>query len=210
MSKEEFGYATYIEQAKQTIGGHLHIGRGGFTLHFGTSRPSGYDCDHVKSLCITAGLPVIDGREAPIELVAKLGVSGPMIAVNRHPDPRPWHALAYAGHEFMLQTCCEGLHEQIVRDMNDDPKWARHFIRSIGIEEICGQQSRRVADDGCCGLVLDWQLRLMPMTASSVKRFIGLHHAHCGIPVAWRFHNAVFNGATLIGVASSATLSPRP
>jgi len=96
MSKEEFGYATYIERAKQTIGGHLHIGRGGFTLHFGTSRLSGYDCDHVKSLCITAGLPVIDSREAPIELVVKLAVSGPMIAVNRHPDPRPWHALAYA------------------------------------------------------------------------------------------------------------------
>jgi len=96
MSKEEFGYATYIEQAKQTIGGHLHIGRGGFTLHFGTSRLSGYDCDHVKSLCIAAGLPVIDSREAPIELVAKLAVSGPMIAVNRYPDPRPWHALAYA------------------------------------------------------------------------------------------------------------------
>ena len=28
------------------------------------------------------------------------------------------------GHDFMLQTCCEGLHEQIVLDMNDDPVWA--------------------------------------------------------------------------------------
>ena len=37
--------------------------------------------------------------------------------------------------------------------------------------------------------------------ANSVRRFISLHHAHCGIPVTWRFHNAVFNGATLIGVA---------
>jgi len=96
MSREEFRYTGYIAEAKQTIGGHLHVGRGGFTLHFGTSRLSGYDCDHVKSLCIAAGLPVIDSREAPIELVAKLGVSGPMIAVNRHPDPHPWHALAYA------------------------------------------------------------------------------------------------------------------
>jgi hypothetical protein len=25
------------------------------------------------------------------------------------------------GHEFMLQTCCEGLHEQIVQDMDADP-----------------------------------------------------------------------------------------
>ena len=25
------------------------------------------------------------------------------------------------GHEFMLNTCCEGLHEQLVAEMNDDP-----------------------------------------------------------------------------------------
>jgi hypothetical protein len=96
MSRAAFSYAGYIEQAKQTAGGHLHIGRGGFSLHFGTSRLSGYDCDHIKALCITAGLPVIDSREAPIEIVAKLAVSGPMIAVDRDPDPHPWHALAYA------------------------------------------------------------------------------------------------------------------
>lgn len=92
----DFSHAGYIDQAKQTVGGHLDIGRGGFTLHFGTSRLSGYDCDQIKSLCIAAGLPVIDSREAPIDIVAKLAVNGPMIAVNRDPDPHPWHALAYA------------------------------------------------------------------------------------------------------------------
>lgn len=92
----DFSYADYIDQAKQTVGGHLDIGRGGFTLHFGTARLSGYDCDQIKSLCIAAGLPVIDSREAPIDIVARLAVNGPMIAVNRDPDPHPWHALAYA------------------------------------------------------------------------------------------------------------------
>lgn len=96
MSGRAFSYAGYIEQAKQTAGGHLQIGRGGFTLHFGASRLSGYDCDQIKSLCITAGLPVIDSRDAPFDLVAKLAVSGPMVAVNRDPDPHPWHALAFA------------------------------------------------------------------------------------------------------------------
>ena len=96
MNSGEFSYTDYIEQAKQTVGGHLHIGRGGFTLSFGSSWLSGYDCDRVKELCIAAGLPVIDSREAPIELVAKVSVSGPMIAVGRDPDPYPWHALAYA------------------------------------------------------------------------------------------------------------------
>ncbi len=96
MSGDEFSYIDYIEQAKRTAGGHLHIGRGGFTLHFGSSRLSGYDCDRVKVLCVAAGLPVIDSRDAPIELVAKISVNGPMIAVDRDPDPRPWHAFAYA------------------------------------------------------------------------------------------------------------------
>lgn len=105
------------------------------------------------------------------------------------------------GHEFMLQTCCEGLHEQIVNEMYDDPQWAGQFVRSIGMEDICGHKLRRVTDDGCCGLVLDWQLRFKPVATRSVKRFIDLHHTHCGVPVTWRFHNAVFNGATLIGVA---------
>lgn len=105
------------------------------------------------------------------------------------------------GHEFMLETCCEGLHEQIAMEMNHDPEWARHFIRSAGIETICGRKLRRVADDGGCGLILDWQLALKPVPTSAVRQFIARHHAHCGVPVTWRFHNAVFNGATLIGVA---------
>ena len=96
MSTGAFSYTAYIEQATRTAGGHLHIGRGGFTLSFGSSRLSGYDCDRVKALCVAAGLPVIDSREAPIELAAKISVSGPMIAVGRDPDPHPWHALAYA------------------------------------------------------------------------------------------------------------------
>ena len=96
MTNDGDRYTAYIEQAKQTAGGHLHVGRGGFSLHFGSSTLSGYDCDQIKSLCIAAGLPVIDSRPAPIDVVAKLVVSGPMIAVNSDPDPHPWHALAYA------------------------------------------------------------------------------------------------------------------
>lgn len=96
MSDDDFSYDSYIAQAKTVPGGHLHIGRGGFTLCGDGSRLSGYDCDRVKALCIAAGLPVIDSRPAPIELVIKLSVSGPMIAVNADPDPHPWHALSYA------------------------------------------------------------------------------------------------------------------
>ena len=96
MTSDDDHYASYIESARQTQGGHLHIGRGGFTLHFGSSRLSGYDCERIKSRCVTAGLPVIDSRPVSFEVVAKLAVSGPMIAVNAAADQRPWHAFAYA------------------------------------------------------------------------------------------------------------------
>jgi hypothetical protein len=96
MNREPFRIEPYIEAAKRVPGGHLHIGRGGYTLHQGGSQLSGYDCEAVKAVCIAAGLPVIDSRSVPFEAVAKLAVSGPMVAVDREPDPAPWHAYSYA------------------------------------------------------------------------------------------------------------------
>jgi hypothetical protein len=75
----------YIASALKTEGGHLSIGRGGFTLHFGNGlRLSGYDCDHIKLCCIEAGLPVIDSRMADFDDVVRLSVNGPMAAVGGH------------------------------------------------------------------------------------------------------------------------------
>lgn len=51
------------------------------------------------------------------------------------------------GHEFMLKTCSESLHEQIATEMNDNPAWAASFMRSIGTEVLCGRRLRRVTDD---------------------------------------------------------------
>jgi hypothetical protein len=89
-------YNAYVARALATPGGHLDIGRGGFTLHYQNARLSGYDCDVIKAVAVAAGLPVIDSRMVPFELSAVLAVNGPMIAVNTEPSPRPWHALAYA------------------------------------------------------------------------------------------------------------------
>jgi hypothetical protein len=90
-------YGDYIASALKTEGGHLSVGRGGFTLHFGNgSRLSGYDCDHIKACCIEAGLPVIDSRMVGFDQVARLSVNGPMAAVGRDADPSPWHALSFA------------------------------------------------------------------------------------------------------------------
>ena len=90
-------YDDLIARALATVGGHLAIGRGGFTLHFGRGAwLSGHDADAAKRACAAAGLPVIDSRRVPIEHVAELAISGPMVAVGHPPCPEPYHALSYA------------------------------------------------------------------------------------------------------------------
>jgi hypothetical protein len=65
-------YDDYVASALGTEGGHLSIGRGGFTLYFAHgARLSGYDCEQVKACCIAAGLPVIDSRMVAFEDVVR-------------------------------------------------------------------------------------------------------------------------------------------
>ena len=90
-------YDDYVASALGTEGGHLSIGRGGFTLYYAHgARLSGYDCEQVKACCIAAGLPVIDSRLVAFEDVVRLGVRGPMAAVGEEASPPPYHALSYA------------------------------------------------------------------------------------------------------------------
>ena len=105
------------------------------------------------------------------------------------------------GHEFMLETCCEHLHSQLVAEMKADPAWSRHLLRSLEIEALCGHKLRRVADGGG-SMLLDWQLRIgAGLGWRQTRAFIARHHAHCAPPLMWRFDSAVYNGSTLLGVA---------
>ncbi|ARN83923.1 hypothetical protein [Methylocystis bryophila] len=89
-------YGDANARALATQGGHLFIGRGGFSLHYENGWLSGYDCETVKAAAIAAGLPVIDSRKVDLGKVAELAIRGPMIVVDRPADPPPWHALSYA------------------------------------------------------------------------------------------------------------------
>jgi hypothetical protein len=90
-----YDYSDAIAKALATQGGHLFVGRGGFSLHYLNGWLSGYDCETVKAAAI-AGLPVIDSRKVDLGKVAELAICGPMIAVGRPADPPPWNALSYA------------------------------------------------------------------------------------------------------------------
>jgi len=92
----DYDYGDTIAKALATEGGHLFIGRGGFSLHYENGWLSGYDCETVKATAIAAGLPVIDSRKVDLGEVAELAIRGPMIAVGRPADLPPWNALSYA------------------------------------------------------------------------------------------------------------------
>jgi hypothetical protein len=90
-------YSVDIAAALATQGGHLTIGRGGFTLHYSNGAVlSGYGCEAIKARCIAAGLPVIDSRCVAFDIVMRLTLGGPLVAVGREPEPSPWHGLTYA------------------------------------------------------------------------------------------------------------------
>ena len=90
-------YDDVIARALATEGGHLAIGRGGYTLWYARGcRQSGYNCEAVKTAAIAAGLPVIDSRMVAFDAVARLAISGPMIAVGEPAGLEPYHALSYA------------------------------------------------------------------------------------------------------------------
>ena len=108
----------------------------------------------------------------------------------------------WSGHEFMVETCCEGFHESIVREMADDPDWARSLLRQLGAEALTGHRLRRLADEGSGSLVLDWQLEIGPIALAAAKRFIAQHHGHCRPPVTWRFGAGIWNGRTMLGVVT--------
>jgi hypothetical protein len=94
-AEERYGH--YIREALITEGGHLAIGRGGFTLYFARGAYlSGHGCETIKTACIVAGLPVIDSRALPFEVVCDLAVRGPMVAVGEPAGAPPWGAFSYA------------------------------------------------------------------------------------------------------------------
>jgi hypothetical protein len=98
-------YGDYITSALRNKGGHLSIGHGGFTLHYGRgARLSGYDCESFKACGIAAGLPVIDSRMVVFEDVVRLAVRGPMVAVGEEASPPPYHALSFAPLSVVAQA----------------------------------------------------------------------------------------------------------
>jgi hypothetical protein len=97
MDAHAHAQAGTVRQALVVEGEHLFIGHNGAILHFAPgARVSGFPCEAIKAACLVAGLPVIDSRAVPFRRLHAVVVEGPMTAVGKPPDPRPWHSLSDA------------------------------------------------------------------------------------------------------------------
>ena len=108
----------------------------------------------------------------------------------------------WSSREFMVSTCCEQSEEEVRWGLAHDPEWARALLQHLGIEAICGERLRRVADDGLGALILDWQLRLDRIAFRDARRFIDRHHEHLPGPTGWRYGQGIWNGPDLLGVVT--------
>jgi hypothetical protein len=111
----------------------------------------------------------------------------------------------FGPREFMLETCCIGMHEAVTEFLNEDPKAAGRWLGRLGLNELMrgapGYSGgvRRVIES-CGQLILDWNLEVAPVDWATVKAFVHDHHRHCKRPAGWRFGAGVMNGSDLLGV----------
>ncbi|MDR3416900.1 MAG: hypothetical protein P4L83_12005 [Nevskia sp.] len=112
----------------------------------------------------------------------------------------------WSDHNFMIETCCEGMHEWMSRELAaevDEGKrrhrgspWLRQLFSSRGVA-----MRRLVEDDG--HLITDFGLSIdESLPWRSVREFIVEHHRHNRPPAGWKFGAGCRNGSTLIGVVS--------
>jgi len=96
-----------IRRTKASVGGHVHIGEGGASVHYthagyGACRLSGYSLSHCYTAlaAMVAGVPWVDTR--PVRDVGAL-LRAPMVAVGQPPDPAPWHGFSHAPLEAVFR-----------------------------------------------------------------------------------------------------------
>lgn len=103
--------------------------------------------------------------------------------------------------EFMLDTCCEGMHEAVTHEMNEDPDYATWLLKECHVEDYADAKLRRVpAVDA--QFLLDFNPELKPIEFREAAAFVDKYHEHNEAPRGWKFGRGIWNGPQLIGVVT--------
>lgn len=153
----------------------------------------------------TLGAPMNPGHQEPEVLQARTGQpEAPQCLFCGEPELVEVLEV-FGAREFMLETCCSGMHEAVTEFLNEDPKAAGRWLGRIGLNELTrsargfGGGVRRVIESNG-QLIIDWNLVVVPVTWTTARGFVHEHHRHCKRPAGWRFGAGVMNGSDLLGV----------
>ena len=58
----------------------------------------------LKARAVELGIPVIDAEFIPPDILFKLTIIGPMVAIGTEPDQPPYNALSYAPIAYVAET----------------------------------------------------------------------------------------------------------
>lgn len=106
----------------------------------------------------------------------------------------------WSDNDFLLDTCCEAMHEMACEGLRSNPREAARWIEGKLREGgVWLGDVRRVADTGD-RLVLDWSPTIALVSQRRAKEFVAAHHRHCKPPAGWRFGAGVLNGSMLVAV----------
>lgn len=108
----------------------------------------------------------------------------------------------WSPRDFQLSTCCEGMHQMVCEQLADGGRESAAILDALGMSSLGLGRVRRVVDDGCGHMMVDWHLELCDVQWKEAKKFVGLHHEHCPAPVGWKFGAGIRNGRELIGVVT--------
>jgi hypothetical protein len=101
----EIDHTKLIQQALSVAGGHLFIGRGGYSLHYADgSKLSGYDSLSIKAKCLAAGLTIIDSTTAELNMVYSVLRGPTVVAVGSAPDAEPYNSLSKIPLDFVVNA----------------------------------------------------------------------------------------------------------
>src|SRR5512134_2323282 len=75
------------------------------------------------------------------------------------------------GREFQISACCEFVHEAAVDCLNEGDRVSGEFLRRLEVHAYSGHPVRRVVDDGCGLLVVDFSPELCAVSPKDAKAF---------------------------------------
>jgi len=104
------------------------------------------------------------------------------------------------GHDFMLDTCCPDLLEEVGRSMEEEPGFSDWLASHIELEGLTGGQARRLVTEEDGHPIVDWHPQVKPISRKEAQDFIATWHRHNKPLPGDVFRAGVWNGPTLLGV----------